>query len=255
MMSAAAEQLFTGLAMYWPDFVNCDKRLKSEGPFLHKILDRYKRGSILDAALGMGCESFFLMQSGFHVISNEIDKALRTLASKNAGEIGIHLDIRDYDWRSISSCYSGPPPDAIILMGNSLALLNDFYEVEAVLNEFYRLLKPGGCLMIDQRNYDYISASRSDILKGDFHYSGNYIYCGTKVRGVPIEITDDKVTFGYFHEVKGYIGQLEMIMFLGQKLGQFLTRSGFINIQQYCDFSSREKLPYDFLTYVAFKHS
>ena len=50
--------------------------------------------------------------------------------------------------------------DALICMGNSFAHLPDFEgnqrEHEMAINNFYKLLKPGGILMIDHRNYDYI---------------------------------------------------------------------------------------------------
>ena len=50
--------------------------------------------------------------------------------------------------------------DAIICMGNSFAHLPDFHgdqrEHQLAIQNFYDLLKPGGFLMIDHRNYDYI---------------------------------------------------------------------------------------------------
>ena len=50
--------------------------------------------------------------------------------------------------------------DAILCMGNSFAHLPDYYgdhrDHIVAIKQFYNLLKPGGILLIDHRNYDYI---------------------------------------------------------------------------------------------------
>ena len=50
--------------------------------------------------------------------------------------------------------------DAIICMGNSFAHLPDYHgdnrDHVAALKQFHNLLKAGGILIIDHRNYDYI---------------------------------------------------------------------------------------------------
>ncbi len=50
--------------------------------------------------------------------------------------------------------------DAIICMGNSFAHLPDFtgdqHDQRLAIANFHDLLKPGGILVIDHRNYDYI---------------------------------------------------------------------------------------------------
>ena len=50
--------------------------------------------------------------------------------------------------------------DAILCMGNSFAHLPDYYGDQrdhlVAIKQFYNLLKPGGMLFIDHRNYDYI---------------------------------------------------------------------------------------------------
>ena len=50
--------------------------------------------------------------------------------------------------------------DAIICMGNSFAHLPDYHgdnrDHVTAIKQFYNLLTPGGILVIDHRNYDYI---------------------------------------------------------------------------------------------------
>src|SRR6266508_4714679 len=111
------------LAQSWNAFVGCDKRLVSEGPFLQRVLRDYKDGIVLDAALGIGCESVFLIQRGYKVISNEINAALLEIAIASSIKRGVKLNVKSYDWRTIGSKMPGNSLDAIILLGNSLCLV------------------------------------------------------------------------------------------------------------------------------------
>ena len=87
------------LASNWPAFVDCEKRLKTEAHFLLPLLNHLKHGTIFDAAMGMGCESIFLLRNGFNVVSNEIDSDLVSHALNLAKEYSVHLNLKSYDWR------------------------------------------------------------------------------------------------------------------------------------------------------------
>jgi len=241
------------LAQYWSDFVDCDKRLLTEAPFLLSTLSQYKDGLVLDAAMGNGCESIFLLKKGFHVLSNEIDTNLIHLATQAAKRGGVTLDVTSYDWQEIGS---GLPPgsvDAIILLGNSLCLLEDSNTIEEVLGNFFYILKTGGCLIVDERNFSYILEKREEILDGNFRYSGKYIYCGTKITGRPIQISNQSVVFGYFENGNDLVGELKMYPFKSKELKYLLRNVGFSEVRVLSDFQERFDPNADFYTYLAFK--
>lgn len=73
--------------------------------------------------------------------------------------------IEEGNWLSLSETIPVPPStpdgfDAIICMGNSFAHLPDAHgdqrEHRAAIENFRDLLRPGGVLVIDHRNYDHI---------------------------------------------------------------------------------------------------
>ena len=71
--------------------------------------------------------------------------------------------IEEGNWLCLNeqmSEHRGSGFDAIICMGNSFAHLPDFsgdqHDQRTAITNFYELLKPGGILVIDHRNYDYI---------------------------------------------------------------------------------------------------
>ncbi len=241
------------LARNWPDFVNCEKRLLTEAPFLRRALSFCKDGIILDAALGTGCDSIFLIQQGFTVISNEINPNLLEIALASALRHGVTLNVKSYDWRFIGNRMSQGSVDAVILLGNSLCLVRRLKHIETCLQQFYSLLKPGGCILVDERNFDYINNSREKILAGNFRYSRRFIYCGSEVTGRPTEIDPPRVQFGYFRKDDTLIGTLEMYSFKAGELAQMLTNAGFNNITVYSDFKQCVNDRADFYTYLAFK--
>jgi SAM-dependent methyltransferase len=239
------------LATHWPSFVDCPKRLLTEAPFLDRVLVLPSDGPVLDACAGIGCDSIHLRKRGFGVVSNEVDGGLRTIAQENAYIAGTQLSLMAIDWREIGSAFPAGHFQAILLLGNSLGLLQNERDIICSLTQMHSLLKPGGKLIIDQRNYDYILDHRIEILGGNFKYSQAYIYCGSKVQGRPIEIEDRQVKFGYFSDTGKLVGTLSMVPLPKQKFVSVLQRAGFMDIQPYYDFQAGAKDHYDFLTLVA----
>jgi len=248
--SSAAAEFSRALARHWPEFVDCQKRLLTEAPFLESVVPRGS-GLILDACAGTGCESIYLLQNGFQVVSNEIDRELRNVAAQAGRTKGVQLTLTSADWRSIGREFAEQTFRAILLMGNSLGLLGTLGEVTESLQQLYRLLMPGGCLILDQRNYDYILDDRDAILRGNFHYSRRYIYCGTSVTGRPREIDERRVVFGYYANSGAPLGTLSMIPIRKGQLGSMLTDTGYVDVTPYYDFKTSPVANYDFVTFVA----
>jgi SAM-dependent methyltransferase len=239
------------LAAHWSSFVDCPKRLITEAPFLDEILPRPSRGPVLDACAGIGCDSIYLRKKGFTVVSNEVDSSLRNIAGENARRERTQLSFETADWREIGNAFTPRQFQAILILGNSLGLIQKETEITSSLNQMHGLLQPGGRLIIDQRNYDYILDHRTEILRGNFRYSREYIYCGSEISGRPVEIAEDLVKFGYFDQAGRLVGTLAMLPLREFRFLNVLHRAGFSLIQPYYDFQAQGKADYDFLTLVA----
>ena len=76
----------------------------------------------------------------------------------------LQLVIEEANWLTLVDDMDDNIPeegyDAIICMGNSFAHLPDYHgdnrDHITAFRQFHSLLKPGGILIIDHRNYDYI---------------------------------------------------------------------------------------------------
>lgn len=220
-------------------------------PFLSSVLDPYKGENadrvprVLDAAAGLGYESIYLLQQGFDVTSNEIEPPLLDVAITNAKKDNLTLQVTTQRWQSLDESFSGPFFDAVLVLGNSLCLVSDSKDRVACIEQFKKFLKPGGVLIIDERNFPYMVKNKDVILKDppkNFRYSREVIYCGELVRGCPLEISDNNVKFYYYlnHKVRTIqeikrdnVGILDMYPFKKGEIKKLLENADFVNITEY----------------------
>ena len=78
-------------------------------------------------------------------------------------EVFLSVDIEEGNWLTLSDTDIKKPGkgfDAVVCLGNSFAHLpdpdGDFRNQRAAIGNFHKMLKPGGILIIDHRNYDFI---------------------------------------------------------------------------------------------------
>lgn len=249
----ALQQDHTILAELWGDLIEWSKRLDKEGPFLSKHLRQNQCHHIFDACLGDGVDSIFLLQNGFSVTSNEIDESFRNKAIKNASHYNVMLNLTKYDWRDLNNYVPQEPFDAIICLGNSFTYLFDNDQRTLVLNNFYSLLKPGGILIMDERNYPYILTHREKILKREFFASSKQtVYCGEKVEVKPIMIQDDIVIMHYYHKELGQEGHLSLYPFKEGELRSLLEQH-FIYLNRFSDYEEHYNAKADFYQHLCLK--
>jgi len=206
------------LAEMWPDFVDFEKRWKTEIPFLLEKLKNYKNPKVFDSALGAGVTSIGLKLAGIkNVISNEIDEEFRKVALQQAKKYGVSLTITQYDWRELPDELA-ETFDAVLCLGNSLSCLFKREDHLKAIRNFRKILKPDGELIIDERNYDRI-------LMGDYNFKGNVIYCGLdKVECLPIYVSDSMVVFQYTHRQTGKRAHIVAYPFKGGWFSELLKQ-------------------------------
>jgi len=206
------------LAEMWPDFVDFEKRWETEIPFLLEQLKHYNNPEVFDSALGAGVTSIGLKRAGIkNVISNEIDEEFRRVALQQAEKYGVSLTITQYDWRELPDELT-ETFDAVSCSGNSLSCLFKREDHLKALRSFKKILKPGGKLIIDERNYDRI-------LRGYYSFKGNVVYCGLdKVECKPIYVSYSMVVLQYTHRQTGKRAHIVAYPFKGRELSELLKQ-------------------------------
>ena len=242
------------LVEMWSDFINWKKRRQGENGFLINTLKKFQCQKIFDACFGDGADSIHLLKNGFNVTSNEIDYLFIQKAKENAIKHNVTLNITKYDWRDINKHFEDNSFDAVLCLGNSLTYLFEKKDQLKTIKNFLKIIKDDKILIIDERNYQSILDNREQILnKGEFQYSGKYVYCGDEVHGKPVEITDYKVRFEYQDERNQKKGYLVFYPFKKGELWNLLKEAGFTKIEQYSDYKKGFYPDADFYQYVCQK--
>jgi 2-polyprenyl-3-methyl-5-hydroxy-6-metoxy-1,4-benzoquinol methylase len=246
---SAESEMAENLASIWPDFVNCRMRLHTLAPFLGETVGLGAGDTVLDAAAGSGCEAELLANWGACVTANEISEPLRAQLRQRAEGVG--FEITAHDWRSLAEVLSPVRFDAVLLLGNSLALLLDPADRREAVRNLAALCKPGGKLVIDQRDFGTIWSRRTALLSGEAVFGRRIMYCGTKVVARPLSIDEAIIRMGYYDQPTGHLaGFLEMSMLPENWLLHCLEAVA-DNIECYYDLEGETEHPAEFLTYVA----
>lgn len=158
---------------------------------LDRILNNYHEPKILDVATGGGQDTVSLIQRGYDVTANEVDElfAARLHAKSEAAKVApkvLNLDWRDF----MASPELGDEEfDVLFALGNSFPnYLFKAEERKIALQGFWRLLKSGGTLFFDTRNYDYMLENADAILEDperNFDYSYNNTYYEPRYHWIP----------------------------------------------------------------------
>ena len=265
------------MATRWREYVDVDYRLRKAGAlatFLRKELDGAEL--VLDAAAGIGCEAILLQGLGFGVISNEVDENLRVEAEKLANEHQQRLALEQHMWERLPDKLEGGLKfDAILCLGNSLCLVPDVKRQAESLAGFNQLLRPGGLLVIDERNFSWMLIHRDNIMRDPVaewpHLEGDVMYAGQSVRGFPASIAEDRIEWVIYDNTERRSTRAEMLSaaidnplelrpFRAGELHALLEKNGFEVLRIYADLEevSNGAMPSQskvgeaaFLTYVA----
>merc|ERR1712209_210775 len=147
--SGVADQYADGVAAQnWLLYIGeQENRTSNYKNFLINTLKEKKCYTILDAAAGTGVDSVMLIEE-----MGQIPAFSLTF---------FDWTIEEGNWMTLPKDVKTPGAgyDAIICMGNSFPHLiddhGDFRDHKTCIQNMYDMLKPGGILIIDHRNYDY----------------------------------------------------------------------------------------------------
>lgn len=274
------------LCLGWHKFVDPNRRIAKLGPFFEHVLDGVPH-SILDAAAGIGSDALWLADQGHDVTLNEIEPVYRDIITKRFGKRDLLLF--DVDWRKLRSVM-GEWFTVVMALGNSICMLMGAEHQRRAIRAFYEVLRSGGRLIIDERNFEHFTTGDiADHLNRNpiryFPYHGDVMYCGTEVKGCPKSISDTDVVFRYYRNDPDFerlvkdadeldeslkraldereIGVLHLYPFKRGELGRLIEECGFVDVTVVRDLEWNDPRAFnegdwfdadaDFFTYIAKK--
>ena len=152
--------MYDEISAQYDHFVNWKNRLGFELPFLEGMLGQVKTGGaplrVLDAACGTAMHAVELARLGYLAAAGDVSAGMVAQARQNAADAGVDVQVEQAGFGGFSRVFGAAAFDAVLCLGNSLPHLLTLTDLEAALADFAACLKPGGLLLIQNRNFDSV---------------------------------------------------------------------------------------------------
>jgi SAM-dependent methyltransferase len=166
-------RFYDAIAAYYPLFYrNWATQMEREGLGLRTIFRNRGITRVLDASCGAGAQAVPMAQLGFEVVAADPSTGML----RQAVEIAKDYRVRDKihfvrcDFLDLPQMLKGKPQfDAIVTKGNALPHLTEDVEIVQTLRNFYKLLRPGGTLVIGMRDFAPFMEDRPEFIPGLVH--------------------------------------------------------------------------------------
>lgn len=149
-------------------FVNWQGRLAFEMPFIETLLQSLagETGArplrVLDAAAGTGMHAIELARRGYDAVGADLSGGMIERARANAAAAGVQAGFETAGFGLLRDTFFKNPDtplfDAVLCLGNSLPHLLSPLELQKTLADFAACMRPGGLVLIQNRNFDAVAA-------------------------------------------------------------------------------------------------
>ena len=136
-------------------FVDWPGRLAAEIPFIEGQLQAVGARRVLDVACGTGMHALELARRGYNVLGADLSAGMIDRARANAAAANVAVEFEVAGFGELSARI-GTGFDAVLCLGNSLPHLLTPADLVAGLADFAACLRPGGLLLIQNRNFDAV---------------------------------------------------------------------------------------------------
>ena len=149
-----------------------DARAESEAEAVWRLLELAPGATVVDAPCGFGRHAVRLAAWGYRVHGVDEDAELVAEARRRADASGVDCTLDVGDIRAL------PLPDgsadAVCNLASSVGLFDDDAENRRVLDEAFRVLRPGGALLIETDHRDAV-VRRGDVTTWDENDDGTVV--------------------------------------------------------------------------------
>lgn len=173
MTDSIASDYYNALAKdYHLLYRDWEASMEREGMMLRRWFRDREIVTILDASCGTGRQAVALAQIGYRVLAADPSPGMIHQAQANAEALGlsdrIHfLRVGFLDLARMVD--SEGALDAILTKGDAFPHLITDEDIELTLHGFFRLLRPGGTLLIGMRDFEHLIQERPRLMPGQVH--------------------------------------------------------------------------------------
>jgi glycine/sarcosine N-methyltransferase len=161
-LTMEAREFYDALGGGYDVMVSWDERLRREEPFLRTVFADHGVAAVLDAACGTGRHAVAFARWGVRAAGADLSPAMIDRAREHASSAGVDVAWAVAGFGALAAAFPDRIGcfDAVTCLGNSLPHLADDAALEAALADMAAMLRPGGVLVVQDRNYDRVIAAR-----------------------------------------------------------------------------------------------
>lgn len=147
---------FDKAADFFDRYIDWERRLAREMPFLLTCLKQRSCSNVADVACGIGMHAVALAEAGLSVTAIDPDPALLEAAKRSAAEKKQSLSFREAAFEDLPADLAGRF-DAAFCLGNSISLVEPGEALRKAVQGFSALLEPGGLGVMHTINYPVLA--------------------------------------------------------------------------------------------------
>lgn len=172
--TVATNQAYDNFSRDYDKFVNWENRLRYELPFIEARLKPLgSRMRVLDAACGTGRHAIALAQRGFEVAGADLSSGMVERARANGKMAKVEIHFEQAGFGELSKTFGEGLFDAVLCLGNSLPHVLSVLELQRAIGDFAACLRPGGLVMIQNRNFDAVMVHKERWMEPQEYQEGS----------------------------------------------------------------------------------
>ena len=140
------------------DLIESDARSESIRRDWAAFLGDRSIRTFLDVSIGTGGMTLPLQGLGIEVFGSDLSEAMLARCREKAAKKGRPVELRQADFRDLS-CWAGRQFDCVTSTGNALGYVENA-DILVTLERMDALVKPGGYLCFDSRNWEKIQREK-----------------------------------------------------------------------------------------------
>lgn len=229
-MTETTEEFYRAVATSYDAMTRFAQRLQSEAEVLRGWQERFRFRTALDAACGTGIHAILLAEAGVDTTAADISPEMLARAKQNAAARNVSVHWVESPMQKLSR-HIRRRFDAVLCLGNSLPHLLSPADLRDALGAFYRLLGPGGHLILQLLNYHKILASGNRLIgvhrQGATEFIRFYDFLEETIHFNILQIDWESAP------PKTRLNSTELYPYRWEDLQPALLKAGFIHFERY----------------------